>query len=109
MSESLVLSGLIELGKVKARIAEIQAQILRTARGQELTILEGKVKQLSDGVKFQAKESGITSLKAAGLTLYVQERSSWQADKLAALAVKYGIPESELEGCKTKSTSWAIK
>lgn len=98
-----------KLSIVRGQISKIQAQILGTQRGQKLAALEAESKEISKLVKEYAEYEKINEMKFAGITLFTQNRKSWNEDKLKALAERYNIGIDELMECKDEKPTLAIK
>lgn len=107
------IAGLLDtLFVVRGEIAKVQAEIenvaapLFAAKAQ----YEAEAKGLETEIKSKAAYvSDPHTLRGKNLQLVYSETGRWDAALLGALAAKYGIPDEDLEACKTISPAWSIR
>lgn len=97
-----------ELGKVRFDLGIVRRNLLDTPLGQELDRLEKIEASVERSIKTKVKFCRAT-VKGNDWQVVPSVRSSWDTESLGALAVKYGIPQTELEGCQTKTKVWSIR
>jgi hypothetical protein len=97
----------VRVGSLKARI-----RVLAGSLFDEVEVLEDEITRITKEAKVKAEFIPITArhtLKGSALQLVFSETAKWDTDALAALAVKYDIPTSEIGACLVKNHVWSIR
>lgn len=97
-----------ELYQVRLAIGVVEHSIEDTPLGQELKGLQNSEASLEKAIKAKAKFCSGT-VAGNNLQVVLTERSTWDSEKLQALADAHGITPAELEACKDTSKVWSIR